>query len=108
MFYSDASLHLGMAVVSVAGVIAGACAHALLTRRFHWQGFRSTEDLVNHMAGGALMGVGGVTALGCTIGEGLSGVSNLSLTAFTATASIIAGAVIALRYQGWRMEQSLS
>lgn len=107
MFYSDASLRLGMAVVSVVGVIAGACVHAVLTHRFRWQGFRSTEDLVNHMAGGALMGVGGVTALGCTVGQGLSGLSNLSLTAFTATASIIAGAVIALKYQGWRMEHLL-
>lgn len=107
MYYSDASLHLGMAVVSVVGVIAGACAHALLTRSFHWQGFRGTEDLANHLAGGALMGVGGVTALGCTVGEGLSGLSNLSLTAFAATASIIAGAVVALRYQAWRMEHLL-
>lgn len=107
MFYSDASLHLGMTVVSVVGVIAGACAHALLTHSFRWQGFRSTEDLVNHMTGGALMGMGGVTALGCTVGQGLSGLSNLSLTAFVATASIIAGAVIALKYQGWRVERLL-
>lgn len=105
MFYSDASLHLGMTVVSVAGVMAGACVHAVLTGRFRWQGFRSTEDLANHMVGGALMGVGGVTALGCTIGEGLSGLSNLSLTALVATASIIAGAVVALKYQGWRLER---
>ena len=107
MFYSDSSLHLGMAVVAVVGVIVGAFAHAAATHRFHWQSFRTTEDLVNHMAGGALMGMGGVTALGCTVGEGLSGVSNLSLTAFTATASIITGAVIALKYQEWRLLKTL-
>ena len=48
-----------------------------------------------------------VTALGCTIGQGLSGVSNLSLTSFTAVAGIVAGAVVALKYQAWRLEKSL-
>jgi len=57
--------------------------------------------------GGALMGIGGVTALGCTIGQGLSGISNLSLTSFTAVAGIFGGAVLALKYQGWRVERSL-
>ena len=52
------------------------------------------------------MGIGGVTALGCTIGQGLSGVSNLSLTSFTAVAGIAAGAVAALKYQMWRLERA--
>jgi uncharacterized membrane protein YedE/YeeE len=52
------------------------------------------------------MGVGGVTALGCTIGQGLSGVSTLSLTSFVAVAAIIGGAVAALRYQSWRVERA--
>ena len=46
---------------------------ALATRTFRWEGFASIEDLVNHIAGGVLMGFGGVTALGCTIGQGLTG-----------------------------------
>jgi hypothetical protein len=49
------------------------------------------------------MGMGGVMALGCTVGQGLSGVSTLSLGSFLALISIIAGAVIALRYQTWRI-----
>ena len=48
---------------------------ALATKSFRWEGFTTTEDLVNHVVGGILMGFGGVTALGCTIGQGLSGVS---------------------------------
>ena len=63
--------------------------------------------LYQHLIGAVLMGVGGVTALGCTIGQGLSGVSNLSLTSFTAVAGIVAGAVVALKYQAWRLEKSL-
>jgi hypothetical protein len=52
------------------------------------------------------MGFGGVTALGCTIGQGLSGVSTLAVGSVLALASIIAGCVVALRYQGWRIERA--
>lgn len=106
MFFSDQNQHLSVAVASVAGVVVGAFGQALLTRQFRWEGFRSTEDLALHMGGAALMGVGGVTALGCTIGQGLSGISNLSLTSFSAVASIIGGAVGALRLLAWRLERT--
>ncbi len=105
MFFSDRNQRLSIAVVSVAGVIVGAAVMALVTRRFRWEGFKTTEDLANHLIGGGLMGVGGVTALGCTIGQGLSGLSNLSLTSFTAVAGIVGGAVLALKYQYWRLER---
>ena len=107
IFFSDRSQRLSLGVVAVFGLVAGAALHALATRRFRWEGFRTTEDLANHLVGGALMGIGGVTALGCTIGQGLSGISNLSLTSFTAVAGIFGGAVLALKYQGWRVERSL-
>ena len=51
------------------------------------------------------MGIGGVTALGCTIGQGLSGVSTLAIGSFIALAGILIGAVLAFRYQMWRMER---
>ena len=106
MFFSDSNQRLSLGVASVAGVAVGAGLHALLTGQFRWEGFRTTEDLANHLIGATLMGVGGVTALGCTIGQGLSGVSNLSLTSFTAVAGIAAGAVAALKYQMWRPERA--
>jgi hypothetical protein len=53
------------------------------------------------------MGIGGVTAMGCTVGQGLSGVSTLSVTSFIALAAILAGAVAGLKYQIWRLERSL-
>jgi hypothetical protein len=53
-------------------------AAAVASRSFRIEGFRDTPDLVRHLAGAALMGFGGVTALGCTIGQGLSGLSTLS------------------------------
>jgi branched-subunit amino acid ABC-type transport system permease component len=50
------------------------------------------------------MGFGGVTALGCTIGQGLSGVSTLALGSFLAVGAIVAGCVAALKYQMWRLD----
>ena len=51
------------------------------------------------------MGFGGVTALGCTIGQGMTGVSTLAVGSFLAFAAIIAGCVAAVRYQVWRLER---
>ncbi|MBA2672440.1 YeeE/YedE family protein [Ramlibacter sp.] len=105
MFYSDATKRLTVGIVSVGGVIAGSAATALLQRSFRWEGFGDTADLGHHLAGGALMGVGGVTAMGCTIGQGVSGFSTLTLTSFTAVAAMIAGAVAGVKYQMWRLER---
>ncbi len=104
MFFSDKSKVLTIGIVSVLGVIAGSAAAALAGRSFRWEGFGSTEDVANHLVGGTLMGVGGVTAMGCTVGQGLSGISTLSAVSFIAVAAIIAGAVAALKYQMWRLE----
>jgi uncharacterized membrane protein YedE/YeeE len=84
------------------GTNSGSAAVAVATRTFRWEGFASTEDLVNHIVGGVLMGFGGVCALGCTIGQGLTGISTLALGSFLALGAIIAGSVAALRYQYWR------
>jgi uncharacterized membrane protein YedE/YeeE len=105
MFFSDKSKVLTLGIVAVFGMVLGSAASALATRSFRWEGFGNTEDTANHLVGGALMGFGGVTAMGCTVGQGLSGVSMLALGSFIALGSIIAGALLALRYQAWRIEQ---
>ncbi|MCA0244220.1 MAG: YeeE/YedE family protein [Proteobacteria bacterium] len=107
ILYSDKSKTLTIGIVSVFGVIVGSGLVALLTRSFRWEGFGGVEDTANHLAGAALMGVGGVTAMGCTIGQGLSGVSTLAIGSFIALAAIIVGAVLGLRWQTWRLERSL-
>jgi uncharacterized protein len=104
MFYSDSNKLLTVGIVSVFGVIAGSALTALATRRFRWEGFGGTDDLAHHLAGAVLMGVGGVTAMGCSIGQGISGVSTLNATSFVAVFAMIAGALAALNYQSWRME----
>ena len=105
MFFSDKNKVLTIGVVSVVGTILGSTLSAWLSGSFRWEGFANVEDLTNHLAGALLMGVGGVTALGCTVGQGLSGISTLSLTSIVAVAAIIAGAVAALHYQSWRLER---
>jgi uncharacterized membrane protein YedE/YeeE len=107
MFFSDKSKLLTIGIVSVFGVIAGSALYSLLTSSFRWEGFRDAEDTANHLTGAVLMGVGGVTAMGCTIGQGLSGVSTLSATSLVAVAAIVAGCVVGLRYQVWRLERSV-
>jgi uncharacterized membrane protein YedE/YeeE len=106
MFFSDKSKLLSLGIVSTVGVVVGSAVVSLLSRSFRWEGFRGASDTADHLVGAALMGVGGVTALGCTVGQGLSGVSTLSLTSFVALAAILAGAVVALRFQIWRVERA--
>lgn len=106
VLWTDASRVLTFGICAALGMIVGAGAMALATKTFRWEGFASTEDLANHVAGGMLMGFGGVTALGCTIGQGLSGVSTLAIGSFLAFFSIVAGCLAALRYQVWRLERA--
>ncbi|HPA88360.1 MAG TPA: YeeE/YedE family protein [Quisquiliibacterium sp.] len=105
MFWSDTSRHVTLGVAAVAGMIAGAFAHAVASRQFRWEGFRDVEDTANHLVGAACMGVGGVTALGCTIGQGLSGLSTLALGSVLAFAALLAGGMAGLKYQTWRVER---
>lgn len=105
MLWTDSSLHLTFGIASVLGVIAGSAAYALTTKKFRWEGFASFEDLRNQLFGAVLMGFGGVTAVGCTIGQGLSGLSTLAIGSFIAVAGIIIGSVATLKYTLWKMDQ---
>ena len=102
MFFSDKSKVLTLGVVSVFGVVVGSAIYSLFSRKFRWEGFRDVQDTANHLLGATLMGVGGVSAMGCTVGQGLSGISTLSATSFVAVAAILMGCVGGLKYQIWR------
>jgi len=106
MLWSDQSRIVTFGIAGALGMIVGSGLMALATRTFRWEGFSSVDDLVHHVIGGILMGFGGVTALGCTIGQGLSGLSTLALGSFLAFGAIIGGSVAALKYQGWRVERA--
>jgi hypothetical protein len=90
-------LTLNFGIVTVAGVFAGSLVTALATQRFHWEGYSSPQHMLRSVAGAVLMGVGGAAALGCSVGQGLTGLSTLALASFVAVAGIFLGAAIGLR-----------
>jgi uncharacterized membrane protein YedE/YeeE len=105
MLWTDKSKIITYGIASAAGVIAGSAAYALATRTFRWEGFRDAEDTANHMVGGMLMGFGGITALGCTIGQAISGFSTLALGSILTFIAIVAGSAATMKYQVWRIER---
>ena len=107
MLWSDKSLIVTFGVASMLGMILGSFSYALLTKRFRWEGFANAEDTRNHLIGAVLMGAGGVTALGCTIGQGVSGVSTLAIGSFIALGGMLLGCYLTLRYQYWRLMQEV-
>jgi uncharacterized membrane protein YedE/YeeE len=90
-------LRLGFGTATVAGVLVGAAVGALFMGKPELRGFDSPQQMVRAMAGGVLMGVGGALALGCSIGQGLTGLSTLTPGSALAAGGIVIGAYIALR-----------
>ncbi|MBR1091948.1 YeeE/YedE family protein [Bradyrhizobium manausense] len=90
-------LTLNFGIATVAGVFVGSLATALATGRFKLEGYSSPRHMLRSGTGAALMGVGGVMAFGCSIGQGLTGVSTLALGSFIAVAGILLGATVGLR-----------
>ena len=106
LLWTDQSRLLTFGIAGVLGMLAGSAAVALTTRTFRWEGFASVEDIGNHVVGAILMGFGGVTALGCTIGQGLTGISTLAVGSILTLGAIIVGSVMAVKYQMWRIERT--
>ena len=96
MTFTGSTVNFGIAAVG--GVIAGSFAAAKGSGTFRIESFSDANDMFRHLIGGAIMGVGGVMALGCTIGQGLSGMSTLALGSLIALLSIIAGGVLGIKY----------
>jgi uncharacterized membrane protein YedE/YeeE len=103
MMYSDTSKVLTIGIVAVLGMILGSATVAVFTKSFRWETFRNAEDTANHLVGAALMGFGGITALGCTVGQGLSGISTLALGSFLALPGFIFGGYLGVRYLQMRL-----
>jgi uncharacterized protein len=81
----------------VGGVFAGSLLTALATGRFRWEGYSSPRHMLRSIGGAALMGSGGAMAYGCSIGQGLTGLSTLALASFIAVAGILLGTAAGLR-----------
>ncbi len=87
----------GFGVASVFGAILGALGVTLAKGRFRITAFADRGDTLRSLAGAALMGVGGVMALGCTIGQGVTGVSTLAIGSFLTFAAIVLGGSLGVR-----------
>ncbi|WP_407113744.1 YeeE/YedE family protein [Bradyrhizobium sp. LMG 9283] len=90
-------LTLNFGIATVAGVFAGSLVTALATGRFKLEGYSSPRHMLRSGTGAALMGIGGVMAFGCSIGQGLTGISTLALGSFVAVAGILLGTAAGLR-----------
>jgi len=96
MTFTGAKINFGIAVVG--GIIIGSFISAKIAGEFRIEAFVDASDLKRHLSGGALMGTGGILALGCTIGQGVSGMSTLALGSLIALFSIIAGSTFGMKY----------
>jgi uncharacterized protein len=103
MLWSDTSKHVTFGIATALGIVAGSLAYALASRTFREESFPDARDLKRHIAGGVLMGFGGITALGCTIGQGLSGMSTLALGSLLTLLAIIGGAAAMMKIDYWWM-----
>jgi hypothetical protein len=95
MLSTGSTLNFG--IVVIAGVLVGSFLTSLLTRSFHMEGYSSTDEMLRSLGGATMMGIGGVMAFGCSIGQGLTGLSTLALPSAIAVSGIIIGAAAALR-----------
>ena len=91
--------YLTFGVTILLAVIIGSFTYAIISNNFRFEWFVSLQDFLRHIFGGVLIGIGGVLSLGCTIGQGVSGVSTLALGSFLALASIILGAAITMKIE---------
>ena len=97
------SIYLTFGVATVTGVVVGSFLYTVTFRKIRLEWFASWNDFLMHAIGGVLMGIGGVLAMGCTIGQGISGVSTLALGSILTIVSIIAGSAATMKYQYYLM-----
>lgn len=102
-YWTDTSSVITFSVASAFGVVVGSFLYSMISKSFRWEYFTSAKDMGSHIIGAIMMGFGGITAMGCTIGQGLTGVSTLSIGSFLALISIIAGSAITMKIQYYLM-----
>ena len=93
------SFYLTFGVSALLSVILGAFVYSISSNNFRIEWFSSRQDFIRHVIGGVLIGVGGVLALGCTIGQGVTGISTLALGSFITLIFIILGAAITMKIE---------
>jgi hypothetical protein len=90
---------LSFALSGALGLVAGSALWHCRRGRLRLERHRGLRELARSLAGGVLLAVGGVAALGCTVGQGVTGLSTLAVGACLATLATLAGALLALRVE---------
>ncbi len=103
MTFTGAKITFGVAAVF--GVILGAFLYSIATGKFHIETFNSRADMIRHLWGGVLMGFGGVLAIGCTVGQGITGMSTLALGSVITLVSIIFGSALTMKVEYYRLDE---
>ena len=103
IYQSFSPQFLSFGVVTIGGVISGSFIYTLVFSKIRLEWFASWPDFFQHVIGAIFMGVGGVLAMGCTIGQGISGVATLALGSIVTVIAIIFGSAATMKYQYYRM-----
>ena len=97
MTFTGAEINFGIAIVF--GMIVGSFIYAILSGNFRIETFSNKSEMVNHLVGAAMMGFGGVLSFGCTIGQGVTGMSTLAIGSILTLISIIFGSALTMKIQ---------
>ncbi|MHB1949937.1 MAG: YeeE/YedE family protein [Acidiferrobacteraceae bacterium] len=103
MTYTGSTISFGIAAMF--GMVLGSFVYAVASRGFHIETFTTKADMLRYLVGGALMGFGGVLALGCTIGQGVTGMSTLALGSLITLMCMIAGSALTQKVQYYLLDE---
>jgi uncharacterized membrane protein YedE/YeeE len=107
IYQGFAPAFLSFGVVVVVGVVLGSFLYTVFFRKLRIEWFASWSDLFRHVTGAILMGFGGILGMGCTIGQGITGIATLALGSFVTVIAIIAGSAGTMKYQYYRMMKEI-
>ena len=96
------SFFLTFGVAALLSTIFGSFVYALISKNLRLEWFANKHDFIRHLIGGILIGIGGVLSLGCTIGQGVTGVSTLALGSIITLISIIFGASLMMKIEYYK------
>ena len=103
MSFTGATINFGVALIF--GMIAGSFVYAIISGNFRVETFSNRSEMVSHLVGGALMGFGGVLSLGCTIGQGVTGISSLAMGSVLATLAIVFGSALTMKIEYYLLDE---
>ncbi len=103
MSFTGATINFGIALIF--GMIAGSFVYAVISGNCRIETFSKRAQMVSHLVGGALMGFGGILSVGCTIGQGVTGLSSLAMGSLLATLAIVFGSALTMKVEYYLLDE---